>query len=79
MWPTDRFWLKGGVGIGVPVDTSDSSWNDDFNPSDDRSWAGIVGAGYEVTRKGRFVMDVEARGAFASGHQAVSIGLGFNW
>lgn len=37
-----------------------------------------LGAGYEVTRKGCFAMDVQARGAFASEHQAVSVGLGFN-
>jgi Outer membrane protein beta-barrel domain len=78
VWPHDRFWLKAGVGIGAPVDTSDS-WDDDFDTSSDRSWAGIVGAGYEVAHKGRFVMDVQVRGAFISDHQAVSLGLGFNW
>ena len=78
-WPHERFWLKTGVGIGVPFDSQWDTWNEDFDHHHDRSWAGIVGAGYEVTRKGRFVMDLQARGAFASKHQAVSLGLGFNW
>jgi hypothetical protein len=78
-WPHERFWLKTGVGIGVPFDSEFDAWNEDFDNHYDRSWAGIVGAGYEVTRKGRFVLDVQARGAFASDQQGVSLGLGFNW
>ena len=78
-WPQERFWLKTGVGIGVPFDTTGEDWDRDLVDRHERSWAGIVGAGYEVTRKGRFVLDLQARGAFASHQQAVSLGLGFNW
>jgi hypothetical protein len=82
-WPHERFWLKTGVGIGVPFDSEWDDWDEDFDKHYDnhydRSWAGIVGAGYEVTRKGQFVLDLQARGAFASGQQGVSLGLGFNW
>jgi len=78
-WPHERFWLKTGVGIGVPADSEVDAWNEDFDNQHERSWAGIVGAGYEVTRKGRFVLDVQARGAFASQQQGVSLGFGFNW
>jgi hypothetical protein len=83
VWPADHFWLMGGVGIGVPFD---SDWDEDWDPdhhrdgqSYDPSWAGVVSAGYEITRKGRFVLDVQARGAFAEGHQSVALGIGFNW
>ena len=82
-WPQKRFWLRTGVGIGVPIDSqwdnTDEDFDHHFDDHHDRSWAGIVGAGYEVTRKGRFVLDLEARGAFASKQQAISLGLGFNW
>jgi len=79
-WPHERFWLKTGVGIGVPFDSEIDDWDHDtLDNRYDRSWAGIVGAGYEVTRKGRFGLDIQARGAFASDHQSVSLGLGFNW
>lgn len=83
-WPADRFWVRTGVGIGVPFDSDWDDWDDEwdhdvFDENHDRSWAGIVGAGYDITRKGRFVLDIQARGAFAADNQSVSLGLGFNW
>jgi hypothetical protein len=71
-WPAERFWLQGGIGISAPLDS-------DFDTVSDRSWAGIVGAGFEVAQKGRFAMDVQLRGAFADGRQSVAVGIGFGW
>ena len=71
-WPAERFWLQGGIGISAPLDS-------DFDTVSERSWAGIAGAGFEVVQKGRFVMDVQLRGAFADGRQSVALGIGFSW
>jgi hypothetical protein len=77
VYPAERFWLMGGVGVGWPFE---NDWDEHHEFHDhDPSWAGVVGAGYEVLRKGRFSMDVQGRGAFAEGHQGVALGLGFNW
>lgn len=54
-WPSERFWVKGGFGIGEPVD-------DQVVHGGDRRWGGIATAGYEVARKGRFAFDGQARG-----------------
>jgi hypothetical protein len=71
-WAAERLWLQGGIGISAPLDS-------DFDTVNERSWAGIAGAGFEVAQKGRFVMDVQLRGAFADGRQSVALGIGFSW
>jgi hypothetical protein len=71
-WPRERFWLKGGIGIG-------DSLANEFDRPDERKWGAMAAAGYEVTRKGRFAFDVQARGAVAGDRRSVGLNLGFHW
>jgi hypothetical protein len=92
-WPVERFWLKGGVGVGNTFsfeedgdwgDDWDDDWNDEPGPDGDvttgkRRWAAIAAAGFELVQKGPFAMDLQVRGAFTDGNQSVQVGIGFNW
>jgi hypothetical protein len=71
VWPAERLWLQGGVGIGEGLD-------DEFD-TEKTSWAGLAGVGYDFVRKGRFSLDLRVRGLFIEGHQGVSFGVGLNW
>ncbi len=71
VWPSERLWLQGGVGIGEGL-------NDEFD-TEKTSWAGVAGIGYDFVRKGRFSLDLRVRGMFIEGHQGVSFGVGLNW
>ncbi len=83
-WPTDRFWLKAGVGVGntFSVDWDEHDWDDHWDSDVDtgkRRWAGIAAAGFEVVQKSVFTMDIQVRGFFIEGNQSVAVGIGFNW
>jgi hypothetical protein len=84
VWPVERFWLLGGVGIGSELDDEfGNDFDDDIDDFDltdgETSWAALVGAGFDVVSKGRFTMDVRVRASFIEGRQSVALGLGFNW
>lgn len=71
-WPSERFWVKAGLGIGEPLEK-------EFDEANDRRWGGIAAAGYEVARMGRFAFDLEVRGGFVRNRRSLALNLGFNW
>jgi hypothetical protein len=70
-WPAERFWIKGGVGIGDVLD-------DQFGNSQ-RHWGATAAVGYEVAGNGRFAFDLQARGGFSGDLQSLGLSLGFHW
>jgi hypothetical protein len=80
-WPHERFWLKGGVGMGgsFVVDDFDDDFDGDFDGADERGWGAAAAVGYEIARSKRFAFDVQLRGATATGRTSVGLNLGFHW
>jgi hypothetical protein len=77
-WVVDRFWIKGGVGIG----TTRVSFSGGDAASD--SGLGLMGAaGYELVQKGKFALDLQGRFAttkHSDGHiNQLTVSVGFNW
>lgn len=70
-WPVERFWIKGGVGIGDALD-------DQYGQSQ-RQWGATAAVGYEVASRGRFAFDVQARGGFTTDRQSFGVSVGFHW
>jgi hypothetical protein len=70
-WPVERFWIKGGVGIGDALD-------DQYGNSQ-RQWGATAAVGYEVASRGRFAFDVQARGGFTGDRQSFGVSVGFHW
>jgi hypothetical protein len=75
-WPYYKVWLQGGVGVGVTLDDGDF---DRPNPNDERDWAAMAGAGYDIVQRRNFAFDVSVRGAIAGSRKSVALTLGFNW
>ena len=75
-WPHHKVWLQGGVGIGFPLD---EDFDFDDRRGDERDWAGMAGAGYDIVQRGRFAFDVSVRGGIAGDRKSVALTLGFNW
>jgi hypothetical protein len=79
-WLKDRWWVLGGVGLGV-----DAPAFYDIQDEDERKFyfgsSVIAGTGYEVWRKGKFALDVQARVHYGSiNHpQGTMEGLAFNF
>jgi hypothetical protein len=78
-WPSERFWVRGGVGMGGSFIVDDFDDFDDDVRTDERGWGGSAAVGYEIARKGRFAFDVQLRGATATGRTSVGLNLGFHW
>lgn len=64
-WLLDRLWLLGGAGLGL-----DAPAFYDIKEASERKFyfgtAALAGAGYEVLRRGRFVLDMQGRVHFGS-------------
>lgn len=85
-WAKDRWWLMGGAGLGM-----DAPAFYDIKDESERKFyfggAAVVASGYEIWRKGRFALDVQARahlGAIKAAEgrlhgAAFSLGIGVNW
>jgi hypothetical protein len=76
-WVADRFWIKGGVGIGTTRISDDTGSYSD-------SGLGLMGAaGYELVQKGRFALDLQGRFATTKHSDAhinqLTFSVGFNW
>jgi hypothetical protein len=74
VWPAERFWIKGGVGLGDYVDTGGNSHY---------GFGGMAAVGVELARGGRFALDISVRGGLVNEedykHKLVSVNLGVNW
>lgn len=86
-WAGDRFWLSGGVGLGMDMpafyeadDFADGKW--------DFGCAATAAIGYEIVQRKKFALDLQSRvhvGRIFTGEDqtrdgaAFSVGLGFNW
>jgi hypothetical protein len=85
-WVKDRWWWQGGVGM-----TFDAPAFYDIQNSSERKFyfgpEGILGTGYEVWRKGKWAIDVQARMYTGVSHipggtrrgMAFGILVGFTW
>ena len=86
-WVKDRWWIHGGVGLGIDVpalyDIEDNV-NDDWNTG----LAAIVSTGYEVYRKNKFALNVQSKllvGGVKPNNSVdrevvqFSLGIGFSW
>jgi len=64
-WARDRWWLLGGVGLGM-----DAPAFYDIKDETERKFyfgpAAVAGTGYELWRRGRFALDVQGRAQFGS-------------
>ena len=74
--PWERFWLRGGIGIG--------SEGADVEPHRDAAYPTVLAAtGFEVVRSDRFTVDLQAQGvATFVPHRtgrSLSVNVGFNW
>lgn len=85
-WPAEKWWILGGAGITLDApafyDVEGQAEADFyFGPSI------LAGAGYELWKKGKFALDIQARthlgfSVLADGHRqgfASSVLIGFNW
>ena len=78
LWLTERFWVKGGFGVGH------LSYSDDFGSYSDETAAAVMGGiGFEVVQSSWFALDLQGRLAYA-GYDAGSVSngmflIGFNW
>ncbi len=85
-WPKSRWWLLGGAGLGM-----DAPAFYDIKDATERKFhfgaAAAIGTGWEVFRRGRFALDMQARAHFGrigapEGQRdgsAFSLLLGLNW
>jgi hypothetical protein len=74
--PWERFWLRGGVGIG--------SEGADVEQHHDAAYPTVLAAtGFEVVRSDRFTIDLQAQGVgtFVPHRfgRSLSLNIGFNW
>jgi hypothetical protein len=74
--PWERFWLRGGVGIG-------SQGADDEEHRDAAYPTVLAATGFEVVRSYRFTVDLQAQGVITFGPhrtgRSFSVNVGFNW
>jgi hypothetical protein len=74
--PWERFWLRGGVGIG-------SEGADDEDHKDSAYPTVLAATGFEVVRSERFTVDLQAQGVVTFGPhrtgRSLSVNVGFNW
>jgi hypothetical protein len=78
LWPSDAFWVKGGVGVGqLEVDSGK------FSLRSESAFAVMAAAGVEIVRGHRFVLDLQGRYGttfFDDGNvNNFSAHVGFNW
>ena len=86
-WAGDRFWLSGGVGLGMDMPAFYEA--DDFHDGKwDFGFAATAALGYEIVQRKKFALDLQSRvhvGRIFTGEDqtrdgaAFSVGLGFNW
>lgn len=78
LWLTERFWIKGGVGIGH-ITNSDYTYGD----SDETAGAVMGAAGIELNQSPWFAFDLQARVAYANYQGGGATNglflIGFNW
>ncbi len=85
-WPTNRWWLLGGAGVGM-----DAPAFYDIKDESERKFyfgaAGVVGTGFELWQRGRFALDVQCRAHLGRiwapenrlDGAAFNVMLGLNW
>ena len=75
--PFERFWLKGGVGIGTQASDKETDHHDRAYPTV------LAATGVEVVRSFRFTVDLQAQvAATKEPHRwgrSLGINVGFNW
>jgi hypothetical protein len=85
-WFKDRFWVLAGAGLGMDA----PAFYDIKNETERKFYFGgsaLAGTGYEVYRKGKFALDLQARlhygtAKFPEGTRsglAFNLMIGFNW